>query len=226
MYSFKRITIDQKVWDENISGYVKYVGYVIPIMHGLKEYHTPDTVTVEGKEYECPHIKELSTIYHFGNHGHWVPVKGIFADITHRECNGDVPITGDYGRITVCRSSNEVIEFLEMLRDNLFSTPYYIYQTRDMGIDENEDEWNRLKRFTWVNMAVCGDANINPLPRNKNTYYPYHVDIDELNAFIRDLRNGNVDLSVERITTSPSTAPIDQEPKTYAPKKFTWRWSV
>lgn len=225
MYSFKRVTIDKAVYDHDISGYVKYVGYVIPVMHGLKQYHTPDTVTVEGKEYECPHIKELSTIYHFGYGGNWVPVNGIVADITHRECAPNV-ITGDYGRITVYRSSNEVIEFLEMLRDNLFSTPYYIYRTRDMGIDENEDEWNHLKQFTCVNMDVCGNAYIKPLPLNKNTYYPYHVDINELNAFIRDIRNGNVDFSVKHITTSTSTDPIELEPKTSAPKKFTWRWSV
>lgn len=225
MYGFKRVTIDQKIYDYDISGYVKYVGYVIPIMHGLKQYHTPDTVTVKGKEYECPHIKELSTLYHFGDEN-WVPVKGIFADITHRECNGSIIITGDYGRITVCRSSNEVIEFLEMLRDNLFSTPYYIYRTRDMGIDENEDEWNRLKRFACVNMDVCGNAYIKPLPRNKNTYYSYHVDIDELNEFIRDIRNGNVDFSVERITASTSTDPIEPEAKTSTLKKFTWRWSI
>ena len=224
MYSFKRATINQKVWDEDISGYVKYIGYAIPIMHRLTYYGNPNTVTIEGKKYECPKVKEL-TYCSLGRYEKGCsPVKGIWAEISHSECIKTKYYTGYYGRIIVYYSNKEALEFLEMLRDKLFSTPYYMYRTRDMGIDEKEFE--QLKNLTRINAEVCGKPYIEPIPQNKNQYYQYHVDIDELNSFIRDLRDGKIEFPDERITISTSTDPIEQKPIIEPPKRITWRWSV
>ena len=59
MYSFERITIDEEVHDHAISGYVKYTGYEIPIMHRLTYYSESSTVKMNGNEHKCPRISKL-----------------------------------------------------------------------------------------------------------------------------------------------------------------------
>ena len=202
MYNFKHVTIDKEVYDLDISGYVKYTGYAIPVMHDLSYYSERSTVKIDGTEYTCPYISKLS-IFHRNADGElyiknsFAPVDGIWVELKRKSRKDTGLDSGYYGRIIVYDSTEEAIRFLEMLRDKLYSTPFYIETTKwKTGYYES------------------------------NKYYAYRVDINKLNSFIEDLRNRIVEFPVEHITTSIATGPIKPEPVTEQPKRVTWRWSV
>lgn len=202
MYSFKRVTVDEEVYDHDISGYVKYTGYAIPVMNDLTRYSKQSTIKIDGTEYTCPDITELSTIHRNADGNIYFadsfsPVCGIWVELEHKSRKDTGMDSGYYGRIVVYGSTKKVIRFLEMLRDKLYSTPFYIETTK------------------WKTGYYEG-----------NKYHAYHVDIDELNSFIEDLRNQIVEFPVEHITMSTATDPIEPEPVIEAPKRVTWRWSV
>ena len=229
MYSFKRVTIDEEVYDHDISGYVKYIGYAIPVMNNLTHCSKRSTVKIDGIEYACPDITKLSTIHRDANgkicfEYSFAPVFGIWVELEHRSGKNTGMDTGYYGRIIVYDSTEEAIRFLEMLRDQLYSTPFYIETTKDMGIDVYATASARrsAKCCAWL----FDTPYVEPDPVNKNKYRAYHVDIDELNSFIEDLRNQTVEFPVEYITTAIGTDPIEHEPVTEQPKRVTWKWSV
>lgn len=224
MYSFKRATIDREVYDYNISGYVKYIGYAIPILHGLTYYSKPLDETINGIVYICPRIKKLLNYSDSYHQTDFCPVKGIWAEISKSECKTDGKFTGYYGRIIVYSSNEKAIKFLEMLRDRLFSSPFYMHFTRDEGINKSATYIRKIDAR--LNAEAHNKPYIEPKPVNKNKYYRYHVDIDELNSFIEDLRNDSIEFSEERITVSSATNPIKPEPINEPSKRITWRWSV
>ncbi len=115
MYSFKRVIIDKAVYDHDISGYVKYIGYAIPVIHGAWL-----TEVIYIRELRPPLVLPIQEIVA------WSPAYGIWAEIERKTfC----------GRIIVYDSTEEAIRFLEMLRDRLYSTPSYIETTKDKGFD-------------------------------------------------------------------------------------------
>ena len=229
MYSFKRVTIDEEVYDHDISGYVKYIGYEIPVMNDLTRCSKRSTVKIDGIEYTCPDIGELSTIHRDANgeiyvEDRFAPVCGIWVELERRLRKDRGMDAGYYGHIVVYASTKKAIEFLEMLRDKLYSTPFYIETTKDMGIDVYATMSARqsAKRVARLFDTPC----VEPDPVNRNKYYAYHVDIDKLNSFIDDLRNKKVKFPVEYITMSTATDPIKPELIIEQPKRVTWRWSV
>lgn len=229
MYSFKRVTINEVVYNHNISGYVKYVGYAIPVMHGLTYCSVPSTVTIDHVKHTCPNIRELSKIYRDANgklqfNNEFSSVRGICIKTLFQARKDTGMDSGYYGHIIVYGPTKEAIRFLEMLRDQLYSTPFYIEITKDKGIDEYATRVTRQRAR--LQAQSSGKSYIEPDTVNKNKYYAYHVDIDELNSFIEDLRNRIVEFPVEYITMSTATDPIKPEPVTEAPKRVTWRWSV
>ena len=229
MYSFKRVTIDEEVYDHDIGGYVKYIGYKIPVMNDLTVYSNRSTIKIDGTEYTCPDIRELSTVHRDADGNIYVAdrfalVYGIWVELERKSRKDTGMDTGYYGRIVVYDSTKKAIEFLEMLRDKLYSTPFYIETTKDKGIDNEATSAERrcAKRYA----QLFSESYIEPDPVNKNKYYIYHVDISELNSFIEDLRNKIVEFPVEYITMSTATDPIKPEHVIEQPKRVTWRWSV
>lgn len=229
MYSFKRVTIDEEVYDHDISGYVKYIGYAIPVMNNLTVYSNRSTVKIDGIEHTCPDIGELSTIHRDANgkiyvEDRFAPVCGIWVELERRSRKDTGMDAGYYGHIVIYTSTKKAIGFLEMLRDKLYSTPFYIETTKDMGIDVYATVSARQSAKRCA--RLFDTPYVEPDPVNKNKYRAYHVDIDELNSFIEDLRNQTMEFPVEHITMSIATDPIKPEPVTEQPKRVTWKWSV
>lgn len=226
MYSFKRVTYNEE-YNHDVSGYVKYIGYEIPVMHCLSYYSDPATVSIDGTVYKCPDIRELSMRHPNGvyyRECEFSPVSGIWVEIENKMRKDTGMDSGYYGRIIVYDSTEEAIHFLEMLRDKLYSTPFYIETTKDKGFHHKS---SAAKEYAMKFARQSGVPYTERDPVNKNIYYKYHVDIDELNAFIEDLRNDAVEFPVEHVTVSTATDPIKQEPITeQPPKRITWRWSV
>ena len=212
MYSFKRVTIDKAVYDHDMSGYIKYIGYAIPVMYGLSYYNEPSAVTIDGIKHICLTYFEIREFFRNDKTGHiyhpndYYPTSGIWIDVRCKVRKDTGMDTGYYGCVVIYDSTEEAIRFLEMLRDKLYSTPFYIEKT------------TRITRFNVLRSVRDGI--------NDRKYSKYRVDINELNSFIADLRNQTVEFQAELITVSTATDPIEPEPIAEQPKRVTWRWSV
>lgn len=222
MHGFKRTTIDVPVYRHEDSVLVKYVGYEIPIMHGLSY-----TVKLNNETYECPGFQELcSPLQQHKYPKGYAITDGLWSTIIHDECKETPRSIGYFGSIIVYDRNETVIESLEILLNELYSTPYYTYMTRSLGIDKEEDLRRRLRTRVRKMRGLPPDKeDTRPAP-DKNPYNRYHVDINQLKAFIDALKADTIKFPIKYIRRSIATDPIEPEPITEPPKRITWRWSV
>ena len=222
MYGFKLTTINVPVYRHEDGVLVKYVGYEIPLMHGLTY-----TVTLNNETYECPGFQELCAPLQWHKYPKGYAITdGLWSTIIRDECKGTPRSIGYFGSIIVYDRNETVIELLEILLNELYSTPYYTYMTRSLGIDKEEDLRRRLRTRVRKMRGLPPDKEDTlPVP-DKNPYNRYYVDITQLKAFIDALKADTVEFPVKYIRKSIATDPIEPEPITEEPKRITWRWSV
>ena len=222
MYSFKRTTIDAPVYRHEDGVLVKYIGYEIPLMHGLTY-----TVKLNNETYECPEINDLRPplAIHKYPKGYAI-TDGIWSTIKFDKCKDTICSAGYFGSIIVYDRNETVIELLEMLLNDLYSTPYYTYMSRSLGIDDDKRLRHSLRIRVRKMKGFPPDENDTWINLDKNSYNIYHVDTNQLKAFIDALKSNTLDFPVKYIRKSIATDPIKPEPVTEQPKRVTWRWSV
>lgn len=222
MYGFKHRIIDVPIYHHDNGVLVKYVGYEIPLMHGLTY-----TVTLNDETYECPGFQELRPpLQQHKYRKGYAFTDGLWSTIKFDECKKTPKSAGYFGSIIVYDRNETVIELLEILLNELYSTPYYTYMTRSLGIDEEE----RLRRNLRIRVRKMHgfppDKEDTRAVPDKNPYNIYHVDTNQLKAFIDALKADTVEFPVKYIRKSIATDPIKPEPVTEQPKRVIWRWSV
>ncbi len=221
MYSFKRTIIDVPVYHYDECALVKYIGYEIPLMHGLTYI-----VTLNNETYECPEIDDLypPLAMHKYPKGYAI-TDGIWSTIKFDKCKETICSAGYFGSIIVYDRNETVIELLEMLLNELYSTQYYTHMTRSLGIDEHKRLQHSL-RIRARKLTGLPPKNDTWITLDKNPYNLYQVDITQLKAFIDALKANTIEFPIKYIRKSIATDPIEPEPVTEQPKRITWRWSV